>query len=85
MLFETHTLLDRSIRVLKLGINLCKLIANGQQRNPWWYPLGFTLIRVDWALHCLLFEDIQFAWFEALTNNPINLCLISMRIISYYF
>ena len=47
MLFETHTLLDRSIRVLKLGINLCKLIANGQQRNPWWYPLGFTLVRVD--------------------------------------
>ena len=45
VLLGTHTLLDRSLRVLQLWKHLSKLTANGQECNPYVYSLGYRLGR----------------------------------------
>ena len=46
--FGTHTLLDKSFRVLQLPTDRSKLAANGYQWNSWLYLSGCKLIRVGW-------------------------------------
>ena len=52
--FGTHTLLDKSLRVLQLPTHLSKLAA----RKSWLHSLGWKLIRIGWILH-----------FDYLTNH----------------
>ena len=46
VLFEIHTLLDKSLRVLQLQTHLTNLTVNGWQCNAWQYSLGCNLITV---------------------------------------
>ena len=88
VLFWTHTLLDKSLRVLQLPTNLSNLTANGHYWNTWLYSLGCKLLRVGWILHLWLLNGTTFVWLDALAtliNNPINIFLLSSSNITLYF
>ena len=58
VLFGTHTLLDRSLRVLQLASHLPKPTANRQRHNPRVFSLGCKLIKVGQLVHLGLLKDI---------------------------
>ena len=79
VLFRTHCLLEKSLRVLQRPTHLFNLTSHVLQCNSWLYSLGCKLIRVDWILHFWLLKDTHFVWLVALTmpvNNTINIFLI---------
>ena len=49
VLFGTHTLLDKSLRVLQLPTQLTNLTVNESYCNSGLYSLGCKLIRVGWS------------------------------------
>ena len=75
VLVGTHTLLDKSSRVLQLSAHLSTLTAKRQQRKSWLYSLECKLKRVGWCIHFWLFNDMN-VWLESstmLVNNMTNI------------
>ena len=78
VLFETHTLLDRSLQVLHLSTNLSKLTRNSYQCKPLLYVLRCKLLRVCSRV-CIS------VLLEALTMLVNNLIKIFVRHAKHYF
>ena len=79
VLFGTHNLSDKSLRVLQLPTHLSNLTANGYSWNSLLYSLRYKLIRVGWILHFRLFYNTRFVWLSALTmihNNNIHIFVV---------
>ena len=87
VLFGTRSLLNKSLRVLKLPTHLSNLTANGYYWNSWVFSWGCKLIRAGWVIHFWLLDDSHFVWLDVISmpiNNPINIFLINPNIILYY-